>query len=41
MRVGTREIGGDAPCYVVAEAGVNHDGDVVRAIDLVDVAASA
>jgi len=36
-----REIGGGAPCFVIAEAGVNHDGDVRRALELVDVAVAA
>ncbi|HEY1098937.1 MAG TPA: N-acetylneuraminate synthase family protein, partial [Myxococcota bacterium] len=28
-------------CYIIAEAGVNHDGDVDKALRLVDVAAEA
>ena len=27
------------PCFIIAEVGVNHDGDVSRALDLVDMAA--
>ena len=27
--------------FVIAEAGVNHDGDVARALELIDVAADA
>jgi N,N'-diacetyllegionaminate synthase len=29
------------PCIIVAEAGVNHNGDVLRALEMVDVAADA
>jgi len=32
-------IGHEAPCYVIAEAGVNHNGSLDTAIKLVDVAA--
>jgi len=39
--VGAHRIGGDAPTYVVAEAGVNHNGDLAKALDLVSVAAAA
>lgn len=41
IRIGRREIGGDAPCFIVAEAGVNHDGRVALARRLVDIAAIA
>lgn len=34
-------IGGDAPCYVIAEAGANHNGDMGIARELIDVAAEA
>lgn len=36
-----RIVGAGEPCFVVAEAGVNHNGDVDRALELVDVAARA
>ncbi|HTA40615.1 MAG TPA: N-acetylneuraminate synthase [Candidatus Acidoferrales bacterium] len=36
-----RSVGSDAPCFIIAEAGVNHNGDLARALDLVDVAAAA
>jgi N-acetylneuraminate synthase/N,N'-diacetyllegionaminate synthase len=39
--VGERRIGGGAPAFVVAEAGVNHNGDVALALALVDAAADA
>lgn len=41
MRIGTRQVGGGAGVYVIAELGVNHDGDAARAIELVDAAAHA
>jgi sialic acid synthase SpsE len=41
MRIGTRPIGGGAPLFVIAEIGLNHDGDPSRALALVDAAASA
>jgi len=40
VRVGRREIGPGQPCYVIAEAGVNHNGDVRRARALVEAAAA-
>jgi sialic acid synthase len=33
-----RAIGDDAPCYVIAEIGANHQGDVAKARDLIRVA---
>jgi sialic acid synthase SpsE len=41
IEVAGRLIGGDAPCYVIAEAGSNHDRDLAKAIALVDIAADA
>jgi N,N'-diacetyllegionaminate synthase len=41
MRIGDRTIGDGAPCFVIAEAGVNHDGDVTRAHQLIDAASAA
>jgi N-acetylneuraminate synthase/N,N'-diacetyllegionaminate synthase len=41
VRIGARTLGGGAPCFVIAEAGVNHDGDVAAAHQLVDAAAEA
>jgi N-acetylneuraminate synthase/N,N'-diacetyllegionaminate synthase len=38
---GSRPIGADAPCFIVAEVGVNHDGEVARAHELIDAAADA
>lgn len=41
MRIADRHIDRDAPPFVIAELGVNHDGDVHRALDLVDAAHQA
>ncbi|MCA9285794.1 MAG: N-acetylneuraminate synthase family protein [Phycisphaerales bacterium] len=41
MRIGERTIDSDAPPYVIAEIGVNHDGRAERALELVDAAADA
>ncbi len=41
FRVGPHQVGGEAPLLVVAEIGLNHDGDPGRALALVDAAAGA
>jgi N-acetylneuraminate synthase/N,N'-diacetyllegionaminate synthase len=41
VEIGARRVGGDAPCFVVAEIGVNHNGDVDLAGRLVEAAAEA
>jgi N-acetylneuraminate synthase len=41
IKVGNTLIGDGHPCYVVAEIGINHNGDVDIAKKLIDVAASA
>jgi sialic acid synthase SpsE len=41
LTIGTREIGAGRPCFVIAEAGINHNGDVALASELVDAAAKA
>lgn len=39
--IGDRYIGGDEPCFVIAEAGVNHNGDIRLAKKMIAVAESA
>jgi N,N'-diacetyllegionaminate synthase len=41
VRLGSRRIGAGRPVFVIAEAGVNHNGDFLKACRLVDVAAEA
>ena len=39
--IGKRAVGPELPCLVIAEAGVNHNGDVEMALRLVDAAVEA
>ena len=41
VSIGSRVIGGGRPAYVIAEIGLNHNGDVELAKRLIDVAARA
>ena len=41
VHVGDRQIGGGASCFIIAEAGINHNGDISLAHRLVDIAADA
>jgi N-acetylneuraminate synthase len=41
IRIGEKEVGGGGPCYIIAEAGVNHNGDLRLAKKLVKAAAKA
>ena len=41
IRIGAREIGSGSPCFVIAEAGINHNGDAALAAELVEAAAEA
>ncbi len=41
MMIAGRSIGRDRPCYVIAEAGVNHNGELSLAMRLVEAAAKA
>ncbi len=39
--IGDRTIGGEAPCYLIAEIGINHQGDPAIARDLIAAAADS
>lgn len=41
VRIGGREVGDGHPCWVIAEAGINHNGDLATALRLVDAAKAA
>lgn len=41
LTVGSRRIGPNEPCYVIAEIGLNHNGDLAIAKQLVDAAVTA
>ncbi|HUH97390.1 MAG TPA: N-acetylneuraminate synthase family protein [Anaerolineales bacterium] len=41
MKIGNALIGDNRPCFVVAEIGINHNGDIDIAKKLIDVAAQA
>lgn len=38
VQIGGKEVGGSNPCYLIAEIGINHNGDVDLAKRLVDLA---
>lgn len=41
IRIGKRLIGKNKPCFIIAEAGSNHNGSFKKALKLIDVAVSA
>jgi len=41
IRIADRRIGPNEPCYIIAEAGINHNGDMKLAKALVDAAVEA
>jgi N,N'-diacetyllegionaminate synthase len=41
VRLGARPVGGDAPTYIIAEIGSNHDGVLDEALRLIEAAAAA
>lgn len=41
MTIGHRKIGDGAPCFIIAEAGSNHNCDLATALRLIDVAVEA
>ena len=41
IKIAKKKIGINHPCFIIAEAGVNHNGDMNLAKKLIDVAADA
>jgi N-acetylneuraminate synthase len=41
VRIGDRDVGDGQPCYVIAEIGINHNGDLAQAKRLISVASAA
>jgi N-acetylneuraminate synthase/N,N'-diacetyllegionaminate synthase len=41
IRIGDKIVGHDEPCFIIAEAGSNHNGSLEQAKNLIDVAAEA
>jgi len=41
IRIGAKVIGDGHPCFIIAEAGSNHDGKLSRAKELIDAASKA
>jgi len=41
VKIGNKGIGGDNPCFVIAEVGINHNGSLDIAKKLIDAAAEA
>ncbi len=41
VKIGTTLVGDGQPCYVVAEIGINHNGDIYTAKKLIDAAVAA
>ena len=39
VSIGNREVGNGKPCFIIAEIGINHNGDINIAKKLIDVAA--
>ena len=41
LKIGSRLVGDGHPCYVIAEIGINHNGDIETARKLIDVAVAS
>lgn len=41
LTIGDKKIGKDQPCFIIAEAGVNHNGDITLAKQLIEAAVDA
>ena len=38
VKIGNRLVGDNEPCFIIAEAGVNHNGDLKRAKRMIKIA---
>jgi N-acetylneuraminate synthase len=41
VKIGNKMVGDGHPCYVIAEIGINHNGDIDVAKRLIDIASDA
>ena len=41
IKIGEIKIGEGNPCFIIAEAGVNHNGDLKKTLELVSIAHKA
>jgi len=41
VRIGNTQVGDGEPCFIVAEIGINHNGDLAIAKQLIDAAKEA
>ena len=41
IKINDKFVGDDFPCYTIAEAGANHDGELEKALKLIDAAFEA
>src|SRR5271157_5659936 len=41
VKIGNKKVGDGQPCFIVAEIGINHNGDINIAKKLIDLAAFA
>ena len=41
VEIGNRPVGPDHPAYIIGEIGINHNGDIEKAKELIDVAREA
>ena len=41
INIGNKKIGGHNPCFIILEVGINHNGELDKAIKMIDVAVSA
>ena len=41
IQIGNRLVGDNEPAFIIAEIGINHNGDIKNALKLIDVAVNA